>query len=119
MKFSNTLKDLREIKQVTQGQLAEYLKVSRPTVAGYETKNHQPDFEKLEKMARYFDVSIDYLVTGSDSGAKKITTPLINEKALDNEFLITYRSLSVESKQDALKYVKLLQLKDKQTKQDC
>lgn len=112
MKFANTLKDLREIKHVTQEQLAEYLKVSRPTVAGYETKNHQPDFEKLEKMAKYFEVSIDYLVTGADSGAKKITTPLINEKALDQEFLVTYRTLSVQSKQDALKYLKLLQLKD-------
>ena len=119
MKFANTLKDLREIKHVTQEQLAEYLKVSRPTVAGYETKNHQPDFEKLEKMAKYFDVSIDYLVTGSDFGAKKVKAPLINEKALDKEFLITYRALSVESKQDALKYVKLLQLKDKQAKQEC
>ena len=47
MNFGNNLKDLRETRNVTQGQLAEYLQVSRPTIAGYETKSRQPDFEKL------------------------------------------------------------------------
>lgn len=48
MNFGNNLKDLRETRNITQGQLAEYLQVSRPTIAGYETKSRQPDFEKLE-----------------------------------------------------------------------
>lgn len=69
MNFGNNLKDLRETRNVTQGQLAEYLQVSRPTIAGYETKSRQPDFEKLEKLANYFHVSIDYLVSGSESRA--------------------------------------------------
>ena len=60
MNFGNNLKDLRETRNITQGQLAEYLQVSRPTIAGYETKSRQPDFEKLEKIANYFHVSIDY-----------------------------------------------------------
>lgn len=50
MNFGNNLKDLRETWNITQGQLAEYLQVSRPTIAGYETKSRQPDFEKLEKI---------------------------------------------------------------------
>ena len=45
MNFGNNLKDLRETWNITQGQLAEYLQVSRPTIAGYETKSRQPDLQ--------------------------------------------------------------------------
>jgi transcriptional regulator with XRE-family HTH domain len=64
MNFGNNLKNLRKRKNVTQKQLATYLCLSRSTIAGYETKSHQPDFLTLEKLAIYFDVSIDYLITG-------------------------------------------------------
>ena len=108
MNFGNNLKDLRETRNVTQGQLAEYLQVSRPTIAGYETKSRQPDFEKLEKLANYFHVSIDYLVSGSDIPLKKEP----NEKSLDRDVAMAYQKLSLESKQDVLKYIELLQLRD-------
>ena len=62
MNFSNNLRALREGKNVTQKQLATYLCLSRSTIAGYETKSHQPDFVTLEKLAIYFDVSIDFLI---------------------------------------------------------
>ena len=64
MNFSNNLRTLRKEKGVTQKQLATYLCLSRSTIAGYETKSHQPDFLTLEKLAIYFEVSIDYLITG-------------------------------------------------------
>ncbi len=64
MNFSNNLKTLRKRKNLTQKQLATHLCLSRSTIAGYETKSHQPDFVTLEKLAIYFEVSIDYLITG-------------------------------------------------------
>ena len=109
MKFGETLKNLRDIKGITQKDLAEYLEVSRATVAGYETKNHQPDYEKLEKIARYFDVSIDYLLTGDTLYEINIRKHPINERLLDAEVLAIYNSLSADMKQDALKYLKLLE----------
>lgn len=66
MNFSNNLRALREGKNVTQKQLANYLCLSRSTIAGYETKSHQPDFVTLEKLAIYFDVSIDFLIHGEN-----------------------------------------------------
>lgn len=119
MKFGETLKNLRDIKGITQNDLAKYLGVSRATIAGYETKNHQPDYEKLEKLARYFEVSIDYLLTGDDSfHIERMKRPLINERVLDTEVINAYRTLPAEAKQDVLKYLKLLQLKQKYTKKD-
>ena len=64
MNFSNNLRALREEKNITQKQLASYLCLSRSTIAGYETKSHQPDFVTLEKLATYFNVSIDFLILG-------------------------------------------------------
>jgi len=60
--FGKRLKELREGKGITQEELAEHLGVGRPTIAGYETKGKQPDFEKLSKIADFFNCSIDYLL---------------------------------------------------------
>ena len=65
MNFSNNLRTLRREKHVTQKQLEAHLCLSRSTIAGYETKSHQPDFATLEKLADFFEVSIDYLIIGN------------------------------------------------------
>lgn len=114
MNFANTLKNLRELHDVTQDELAKYLKVSRPTIAGYERKNRQPDFEKLIKIAEYFNVSIDYLITGIPTSEN---FP-VDENALDDEIVISYKKLSISSKQDLLKYIKLLELQEQKNEQD-
>lgn len=64
MNFGPTLKTLRRQQRYRQKDIADYLHVSRPTIAGYETKNKQPDFEKLEQLSNLFNVPIDYLITG-------------------------------------------------------
>lgn len=113
MNFASNLKNLRESKDVTQEELAEYLKVSRPTIAGYETKSRQPDFEKLEKISDFFHVSIDYLLTGSEFQAVSFQpNKMLSEKLLNHSVLTGYQKLSVESKQDVLAYIELLQLRD-------
>lgn len=113
MNFSSTLKYLREVNNVTQDQLAKHLQVSRPTVAGYETKNRQPDFEKLIMIAEYFHVSLDYLISGSEASAVELlSVPKVSEKMLDYNAISAYRTLSLESKQDVLHYIELLQLRD-------
>ena len=106
MNFANTLKDLRELHNVTQEELAEYLKVSRPTIAGYETKHRQPDYERLVKIAEFFQVSIDYLITGDESSAN----PEYTESVIDQKVAGIYKQLSLSSKLDALKYLQLLKL---------
>lgn len=60
--FGTRLKQLREEKGITQQQLSDLLHVGRPTVAGYETKGKEPDFEKIVWLAEYFDVTVDYLL---------------------------------------------------------
>lgn len=115
MNFSVNLKNLRESQNITQEQLADYLQVSRPTIAGYETKSRQPDFERLEKISQFFHVSIDYLLTGSEFHPVSVHPRKdLSETLLNQSVLSAYKKLSIESKQDVLEYIKLLQLRDSQ-----
>ena len=47
MVFKDVLKKLRTENGITQEELATLLNVTRPTVAGYETKGKEPDFKIL------------------------------------------------------------------------
>lgn len=62
MTFGERLKQLRRNKNINQDQLAEYLNVSQTTIANYESNRRSPSIDYLVKIARYFNVSIDYLV---------------------------------------------------------
>ncbi|MEJ8555139.1 helix-turn-helix domain-containing protein [Tepidibacter sp. Z1-5] len=67
MPFGDILKLLRENRGLTQQGLADVLGVGRATIAGYETKGKQPDYEKLKIIANYFNVTIDYLLGRTDN----------------------------------------------------
>ncbi len=67
MDFGSRIKQLRIKKNITQQDLADLLGVGRPTVAGYETKNKQPDYDKLVKIASFFNVTVDYLLGLTDN----------------------------------------------------
>ncbi len=112
MTFDKKLKALRLENDMTQEYVAKRLNVARSTVAGYETKNRQPSHEKLTALAELFHVSVDYLISDSDTFDMNITAnPTITE---DEEHLLSYyRTLSEKSKDDLLEHCQLLKLRDK------
>lgn len=59
--MTNT-KKLRKNFGYTQEQLADLLKVSRSTVAMWETTSQEPDYETLSKMSMIFGVSPDFIM---------------------------------------------------------
>lgn len=64
--FSLRLKSLRKEKNVTQNDVAELLGVTRQGYAKYENGIGEPDIETIDKLATYFDVTVDYLIGRSD-----------------------------------------------------
>jgi len=58
--FSTQLQKLRKSKGVKQEQLAEHLGVSTQAVSKWENGSY-PDGDLLPRIAKFFDVSIDYL----------------------------------------------------------
>ena len=62
MKFSLILKKLREEMGLSQSALARDLGIGASTIAMWETNDRMPTAQFLEKVAIYFDVSVDYLL---------------------------------------------------------
>ena len=97
MEFSEVLKELRESHSLTQDQLAKQIDVSRSTIAGYESRSRQPDYDKLVSISRYFHVSVDYLLTGQNNiEFSALPLPEPDEKILDRKVIKAYRRLGFE-----------------------
>lgn len=63
------LSELRKDRGLTQRAFAEQMHVSLNTVSAWERNLSEPDDETKLKLARLFDVSLDYLLGLSDSAA--------------------------------------------------
>ncbi len=61
------LKYLRQNKKLTQAEMAGKIDVARTTYAMYEQDKREPDNTTLEKIASYFEVSVDYLLGRTDN----------------------------------------------------
>ena len=64
--ISNNIADLRKKKGITQEQLAIALNISPQAVSKWETNTSQPDTQMLPLIAKYFEVSIEYLFYGDE-----------------------------------------------------
>lgn len=62
----NRIKELRSAKKLNQKEFAEIIGIAQPTLSGWETGRTQIDYANLNKLADYFNVSLDYLL-GRDS----------------------------------------------------
>ena len=64
--FGDRLRKLRKDRDITQGQLAEVIGVVPSAVGKYERiPQSYPSVDALIKIADYFDVSVDYLLRGT------------------------------------------------------
>lgn len=59
-------KDLREDKDITQTEMAEYLHVKQNTYCNYENGKRAMPLRTMIAFADYFGVNLDYLVGRTD-----------------------------------------------------
>ena len=60
------LKEIRKKKKYSQLKVAMDLNISREALSYYENGKRSPDIDMLVILSKYFNVSIDYLITGKD-----------------------------------------------------
>lgn len=60
--FSERLKQLRKLKKLTHEYMANLLGMTRQGYGNYENGKREPDQETLEKLADFFETSVDYLL---------------------------------------------------------
>ncbi len=73
MNLGENIYRFRTQLNMSQGDLADALEVSRQSVSKWENNSAVPELDKLMKMAQIFGITLDELVTGEE---KEAPTPL-------------------------------------------
>lgn len=71
MRYYPRLRDLREDADLTQDELVKILGMHKTTYTNYEQGKREPPFELIIRLAKLYNVSIDYI-----AGLTKTARPL-------------------------------------------
>ena len=67
MNYYQRLKDVREDRDLSQKEVADHLGISQSDYSKYELGKHMMGIDKYIKLARFYNVSIDYLAGAVDT----------------------------------------------------
>lgn len=103
MKYYKRIKDCREDNDLTQQDIADYLKVSRGAYSMYECGSNIIPLKLLDKLSLKYTVSIDYLVGLSNDKSDGNIRPMNYNKLCQNlKELRLQNNLSQEQVADIL-----------------
>lgn len=89
----NRIRTIRKAKGLTMKQLGLAVGAAESTVSHWETNQREPDIDTLNKLAEYFNVSIDFLIGRSFEmtiPVEKWHRSLQDDYSRANEFEKTY-----------------------------
>lgn len=78
------LREIREAKGMSQIEAAKQLNVSRQSYNFYENGKRDPDTQTLQRMAEFFNVSVDYLLGRDDKLFPKFNLQMFGEVPPEN-----------------------------------
>lgn len=85
-KMGERIRECRKQRHISQEQLAEAIDVSTNAISNIERGNNNATLENIQRIAKYFNVSLDYLTDG-------------NKQTLEDEdFIQSYLKLSKEDR---------------------
>ena len=71
MHYYPRLRDLREDMDLTQDELVKILGMHKTTYTNYEQGKREPPFELIIRLAKFYNVSTDYIAGLTDVPNKK------------------------------------------------
>lgn len=113
--FAEILKKLRKSRKLNQKQFAKEVFISPSAVSQYETGRTMPSRDTLDRIAKYFGVSTDFLL--GSSPAAEFEELLIQEYCSGttvSELLKMLMSLNGMNREILLHIVKALELQSNQ-----
>lgn len=66
MSFHQRLRELRLNKNLNQGHVAKALGYGYSAISNYESGRNEPSIKDLILLAKFFNVSVDYLIGATD-----------------------------------------------------
>lgn len=115
MKFGDYIKMLREEKGITQKELGKFINVSDRVIGYYESNDRFPKDEiTLRKIADYFDVSVDYLL--SRTSIRSLQDNVIKTKASHSLDVTGLPDEAIKQVTDYIELIRLKYITDRKTK---
>lgn len=91
--------ELRTGEGLSQRDIAKIMNVSQGTYNNWENEKTQPSIEQLISLAKYFDVTVDYLIGYSDDYDNQ---KIVNTISSDENYLLKYYRSLTEPAREAL-----------------
>lgn len=66
MTYNERIREIREDNQLTQQKVADLLNIGQRTYADYESGKTRIPVDNLMKLAKFYNVSMDYITGASD-----------------------------------------------------
>ncbi len=99
MSIGERISELRKNKELSQGELAKLLDISRQAVSKWENDQTSPDTLRLIRLADVLETDVEYIATGNHSTVKQppqvITVDKIIEKTVEKPVYIE-RKVEIE-----------------------
>ena len=99
--FSDTIRTLRKSAGYTQEEVSSKLNIQRQTYCNYENACRTPPLEIIIALADLYQVSVDYLVRGSEAVEEKSPQALLKDKLFDG-----FSSLSKSAQKEVLNFIR-------------
>lgn len=93
---------LRIKHNMTQEEFAEYMDVSRQAVSKWELDKTLPDVYKLLKMSELFQVSVDYLLKGTEGTSALVNHDEISVSSSQEENTISENGIMISTQPEAI-----------------
>lgn len=116
------IKLLREERKYTQEQFGTMIGVSKSTIGMYEVDKREPDKEKLEAIADFFNVDMDFLYGKSNYRNKQewlLSQTDLTLNTIEEDLLTDFRTLNTVGQDKAIDYISDLADNPKYQKVDC
>ena len=96
------LTELRNKRQLSRKEVAQYLGIHETTYGKYELGHREPDFETLKKLAVFFETTASYLL-GETNDPSPVDTSGIKLDDIEFALFGEVKELSEEDKEELLK----------------
>lgn len=106
--FSKRLKILRQEKHLNQVELSKTILVGNKTISDYERGVSNPDFETLQKIANFFNVSTDYLLGKTDERLPSSSSPKDQLKGVKLALFDQVEDLTDDQAKQVLDIIKII-----------
>lgn len=107
----NRIKELRTKFNLLQSDLAEMLHVRPNTISNWEHGKTEPDFDSLCTMARFFEVSVDYILGIADTKKPPTSDELDGLTPKQRKLMELMMAMSPEQQDELLKQAEYLEWK--------